>query len=236
MKKVYFLLFTCLFSLQLVGQIRSNFNSTNRKVGLYNNTYKNAYSANISYGILEFKGDLDEKTDERSTTTNLTINKRVSAGMSLTTKVSIGHLYGKGDTYNYSYDFSESRESEFSNSFLAYSFLVKKQLIKQKESNMNMLRINLAAGLGVISSKVKLHSENFYWPDTQDNFKTVFIPITLDFEYYLTPYFGFNLAAELNYCFSDRLDLYEGGKVGLNDSPKIEYFTGYTAGISFKID
>ena len=206
MKKIIFLLFTCLISLQVSAQRKSNFNTIDRKAGLFNNAYKNTYSASITYGVLNFKGDLSIPTADQSTTKNFTFNKQINAGLSLSTKVSFGKLYGEADIYNLEYNFTSN--NQFSNSFLAYSLLVKKQINKVKEGNSRTFRVNAATGLGILSSEVNLHPEYFAIPDTQLNFKTFYIPLNLDFEYFFTPHFGLIIASEFNYCFSDKIDLY----------------------------
>ena len=234
MRKLVLLLFLCVFSLQLLAQRKSNFNTIDRKAGLFDNVYKNTYSASFTYGVLGFNGDLIEKTENQSTTKNITINKQVNAGLSLSTKVSFGELYGQGDVYNSEYDFTTN--NVFSNSFLATSLMVKKQLNGNKESKSRTFKINLAAGLGLISSKVNLHPDYSIVQDSYSNFKTFFIPINLDFEYFFTPHFGLIIATELNYCLSDKMDLEGVGFSRLKDLPKLDIFTGYTAGICIKLE
>lgn len=225
---------TCVFSLQLLAQRKSNFNTIDRKAGLFNNAYKNTYSASFTYGVLGFNGDLSEKTENQSSTKNITISKQINADLSLSTKVSFGELYGQGDVYNS--EFELTTNNEFSNSFLAYSLLVKKQLNGEKESNSRTFKINLASGLGVISSEVRLHPDYYVYPYSYLNFKTFFIPINLDFEYFFTPHFGLIIASELNYCFSDKMDL-EGVEFrGLKQLTKLDVFTGFTAGICIKLE
>ncbi len=233
MKKIVLLFFTCLFCLQVNAQRKSNFNTIDRKAGLFNNTYKNTYSASISYGLLNFNGDLSKPTSDQSTVKILSFTKQINAGFSLGTKVHFGKLYGSAEIYNLQYDFTST--NTFSNAFLAYSLLVKKQLNKQKESSKHTFRINAATGLGILSSEVMLHVDYFALPDTQLNFKTFYIPLNLDFEYFFSPHFGLLLATELNYCFSDKLDLY-GLDFGPTTLTKMDVFTSFTAGICIKLE
>jgi hypothetical protein len=220
MKKNLLILVTLVFAFQLAAQRKSNFNTIDRKAGLFNNAYKNTYSASITYGTLIFGGNLDLPTDEQSNTKNITINKQVNARLTLSTKISVGELYGQGEIYNGEFQFTTN--NEFSNSFLAYSLLIKKQLNGKKESKSKTFKINAATGLGIISSEVNLHPDYFAIPDSQLNFKTLYIPISFDFEYFLTPNFGFTIATELCYCFSDQMDLH-----GVNNPTSTpDYFTG----------
>ena len=233
MKKNLLILLTLVFAFQLAAQRKSNFNTIDRKAGLFNNAYKNTYSASFTYGVLGFKGDLAEATSNQSITKNITINKQINAGLSLSTKVSFGELFGQGEVYNWDYDFTAN--NEFSNSFLAYSLLIKKQLNGKIVSKSRTFKINLATGLGVISSEVNLHPDYFAIPDSQLNFKTLYIPFSLDFEYFFTPHFGLIIATELNYCFSDKIDLH-GVELRPKTLTKMDVFTGYTAGICIKLE
>ena len=230
MKKNLLILVTLVFAFQLAAQRKSNFNTIDRKAGLFNNAYKNTYSASFTYGTLIFRGDLDLLTEEQSNTKDITINKQVNASLTLSTKISIGEIYGRGEIYNEDYDFTTN--NEFSNSFLAYSLLVKKQLNGKKESKSKTFKINAATGLGIISSEVNLHPDYFAIPDSQLNFKTLYIPFLFEFEYFFTPHFGFTIATELYYCFSDQMDLHE---VNLHPSTP-DYFASYTAGICIKLE
>ena len=231
MKKLISLILTCVCSFQLMAQRKANFNTVDRKVGLFNNQYKNSFSGSFTYGILNFKGDLAKITDQ-STTKNITLNKRINGNLSLSTKVSFGELFGSGEVYNLTYDLTT--ESHFKNSFSTYGLLVKKQINKELEPNSSGFKINIATGLGVIASEIYLHSEYFTIPDEQLNSKKLFIPLTLDFEYFFTPHFGFTVATELNYCFNDKLDLY-GVKLHPSTLTQMDMFTGYTAGICIKL-
>ena len=234
MRKLVLLLLLCVFSLPLLAQRKSNFNTIDRKAGLFNNTYKNTYSGSFTYGILSFNGDLGQTTETQSTTKNITINKQINADLSMSTKVSFGELYGQGDVYNSEYDYTTN--NVFSNSFLATSLMVKKQLNGDKESKSRTFKINLAAGLGLISSEINLHPDYSVYQDSYSNFKTFFIPINLDFEYFFTPHFGLIIASELNYCFSDKMDLEGVEFSGLKDLTKMDVFTGFTAGICIKLE
>lgn len=231
MKKLVFLLLTCVCSLQLMAQREANFNTIDRKAGLFNNQYKNSFSGSLTYGILHFKGDLSNITDQ-STTKNITLNKRINNSLSLCTKVSFGELFGSGEVYNRQYNLTTN--SHFKNSFLAYGILVKKQINTELEPNSMGFKINIASGLGIIASEVHLRSEYFTIPDEQLNSKKIFIPFTLDFEYFFTPNFGLTAATELNYCFNDKLDL-SGVNLTVFTLTKMDIFTGYTAGICIKL-
>ena len=75
MKKNLLILVSLVFACQLVAQRQSNFNTIDLKASLFNNTYKNTYSASFTYGVLGFNGDLSEATSNNSSTKNITINK-----------------------------------------------------------------------------------------------------------------------------------------------------------------
>ena len=75
MKKNLLILLTLVFAFQLAAQRKSNFNTIDRKTSLFNNAYKNTYSASFTYGVLGFNGDLSEATSNNSSTKNITINK-----------------------------------------------------------------------------------------------------------------------------------------------------------------
>ena len=232
MKKIIFLLFTCLISLQVSAQRRPNINTINRKANLYKNIYKNDYSGSFTYGILAFRGELRETSENQSIIKTITINKRFKKGLSLSTKVSFGELYGQGILYNWDYDMTSNYK--FNNSFSAYSVLMKKQINNQESS----VRFSTAIGLGVITSKVKSIPDIAILPVFNSNFNTLFIPLTLSVEYFFTSQFGITIASEFNYCFTDRMDNAAVflDKVQIKNITKMDIFTGYTAGICIKLE
>jgi hypothetical protein len=231
MKNNLLILF-CIFSVQLIAQRRPNLNTINRKVNLYKNSYHNDYSASFTSGVLVFRGDLKETTENQSTNETITINKRFKNNLSLCTKVSFGELYGQGILYDWDYDMTSNYK--FNNSFSAYSLLIKRQINNTKSST----RFNTAIGLGVITSKVKSIPNNTILPTFNSNFNTLFIPITLDFEYFFTSHFGITIASELNYCFSDKMDQAAEfiDEVQIKNLKKMDVFTSYTAGICIKLE
>jgi len=233
MKKILLILLSCVLTIQASAQRQANSTTVNRKAGLFKNAYKNDFSGSFTYGIIGFGGDLSTATEEQSFTKNFTLNKRINAGITLSTKVSTGQIHGQGDVYNSEHEYTSN--NTFSNKFLAYGFLVKKQLNNTKESNSRVFKINIATGLGVISSEVNLHPDHFSVPDSKLNFKTAYIPIVLDFEYFFTPHIGFILSSELSYFFSDKIDLH-GVNFGPKTLTKMDLFTGYTAGICIKLE
>ena len=231
MKKLVLLLLLCAFSLPLLAQRKPNFNTIDRKAGLYNNAYKKTYSVSFTYGVLVFHGDLSGKTENQSTTKNITINKQINAGLSLSAKASFGELYGQGDIYNSYNNFTTN--NVFSNSYLATSIMVKKQVNKTKESNSRVFNINVAAGIGIISSEINLYPEHL--PVLKRNMKKPYTHLVLDFKYFFSPHIGLIIASELSYCISDRIDLH-GVNLGPKTLTKMDLFTGYTAGICIKLE
>ena len=233
MKKLVLLLLLCAFSLPLLAQRKPNFNTIDRKAGLYNNAYKKTYSVSFTYGVLVFHGDLSGKTENQSTTKNITINKQINAGLSLSAKASFGELYGQGDIYNSYNNFTTN--NVFSNSFLATSIMVKKQVNRTKESNSKVFKVNVAAGVGAISSEVNLYPDHLSARNRNINKKKPYIHLVLDFEYFFTPHIGLIIASELSYCFTDEIDLH-GVRIGPKTLTKMDLFTGYTAGICIKLE
>ena len=233
MKKILLILLSSVLTLQATAQRKPNSTTVNRKAGLFKNAYKNDYSGSFNYGVLSFKGDISTATEKQSITKNFTLNKRINAGISLSTKVSIGEIYGQGDVYLSEYD--SISNNTFSNKFFSYSFLVKKQVNRSKESQSRAFRINIATGIGIISSEVNLQTDHFSVLDTKSNFKRAYIPLVLDFEYFFTPHFGLIIASELNYCFSDYINL-QGVKLRPETLTKMDVFTGFTAGICIKLE
>ena len=181
---------------------------------------------------MAFKGDLKETTENQSTIQTITINKRIRKGLSLSTRVSFGELYGQCILNDLDFDITSNYK--FNNSFSDYSLLMKRQINNQKSS----VRFNTAIGLGVISSKVNSIPDNSILPTYYSNFNTLFIPITLDFEYFFTSHFGITIGSELNYFFSDMIDYAAEfiDEVQIKNLNKMDVFTGFTAGICIKLE
>lgn len=238
MKKILLILLSCIFTLQLVAQRKPNFNTIDRKAGLYKSNFNNDYSASFTYGLLGFNGDLDQTTRDKSISKNITINKRLSEGWLLSTKVSFGELYGQGILYDWDYEISSNYQ--FENHFSAYSILLKKQINRTREKKSSSFRINTALGLGVMTSKINSRPDNTLLPEYQANFNAFIIPLTIDFEYFITTQIGLIIASELNYCFSDGIDLAAefdlASRIQIKNLSQFDIYSGITAGICIKLE
>ena len=238
MKKNLLILLTLVFAFRLAAQRKPNLNTITRKPNLYKSNFNNDYSGSFTFGILRFKGELDQTTKNKSISKNITLNKRLSESWLLSTKVSFGELHGQGILYDWDYEITSNYQ--FENYFSAYSILLKKQINRTRDNKSSSFRINTAVGLGVITSKVNSRPDNTLLIEYKDNFNTFFIPFTLDFEYFITPKVGLIITSELNYCFSDAIDLAAefnlDNRIQIKNLSQFDIFTGYTAGICIKLE
>lgn len=204
MKRTLLLLFLSIIQIS-IAQVRPKFNTVERNFGLSKGgEYKNAITASFSTGTSSFMGDLDNtpSLNESRHTYNLVVNKQYSKRFSIQAKASYGSLLGDGYSSN---------ANLFISDFFAYSASSRIHLSakkKEKEDGKeSKVKLYSSVGLGYYQSKVDLRTISENNLVLHQSVNTVYLPSSLEVEIFLSKYVGLMAAADVNYFFSDQLDL-----------------------------
>lgn len=204
MKRTLLLLFLGIIQISF-AQVRPKFNTVERNFGLSNGgEYKNAITASFSIGTTTFMGDLDNTStlSESKQTYNLVVNKQYSKRFGLQARVAYGSLIGNGHS---------SYANQFSSDFFSYSASSRIQFVKKKKrkegAKESKAKLYTLIGLGYYQSIVDLRTLNENLTVKHETVNTVYLPLSLEMEFFLSKYVGFMAAADMNYFFTDQLDL-----------------------------
>jgi hypothetical protein len=204
MKRILLLIFLGIIQIS-IAQVRPKFNTVERNFGLSKGgEYKNAITASFSIGSTTFMGDLDNtpSLNGNRQTYNIVANKQISKLISLQARVAYGSLLGDDNT---------SFSNQFSSDFFSYSASSRFRVSNKKKGKENAkeskVKLYTLLGLGYYQSVVDLRRLNENTTIQHQTVNTVYLPTSLELEIFLSKQVGLMAAADMNYFFTDKLDL-----------------------------
>lgn len=228
MRTLIFILFFSLSQLAF-AQVKAKFHTVDRHAQLYDSPYKHAITGSFSYGQSIFMADLDQKNSRLAANQafNFTVNKKIADRFSISTQFTAGELNGSGVYF----DGNTSAFSDFTNNYYSFSILSREHFIrKTKEFDPNKkFQIHSSIGIGILVSNILIETPFSDVISVHKTTERIFIPGTLEFSYFITEHLGLMCAGDINYFYSDELDLHIANS---NE----DYFLSARFGMCFKFE